>query len=39
MLDCKKIYIDARFKTADSKSDSDFFVELPNTVNIKAGFD
>jgi hypothetical protein len=34
MLDCKKIYIDTRFKTPDSKSDSDFFVELPNTVNI-----
>ena len=34
MLDCKNIYIDTRFKTADSRSDSDCFVELPNTVNI-----
>jgi hypothetical protein len=34
MLDCKQIYIDTRFKTPDSKSDSDFFVELPSTVNI-----
>ena len=34
MLECKKIYIDTRFKTPDSKNDSDFFVELPNTVNI-----
>ena len=34
MLDCKKIYIDSRFKTDDSRSDSDFFVELPRTLNI-----
>ena len=34
MLECKKIYIDTRFKTPDSRNDSDFFVELPSTVNI-----
>ena len=34
MLECKHIYIDTRFKTDDSRSDSDCFVELPNTVNI-----
>jgi hypothetical protein len=34
MLDVKKIYIDSRFKTADSPSDSDFYVELPRAMNI-----
>ena len=34
MLDCKTIYIDTRFKTADSRSDSDFTIVLPNTINI-----
>jgi hypothetical protein len=34
MLECKKIYIDTRFKTPESRSDADFFVELPSTVNI-----
>ena len=34
MLAIKKVYIDTRFKTSESKSDSDFFVELPMTVNI-----
>jgi hypothetical protein len=34
MLDIKKVYIDTRFKTDDSKSDSDFFVELPRSLNI-----
>ncbi len=34
MLDLKKVYIDTRYKTADSNSDSDFFVELPLAVNI-----
>jgi hypothetical protein len=33
-MDIKKIYIDTRFKTDDSKSDSDFFVELPRTFNV-----
>ena len=34
MLEVKKIYIDTRFKTADSRSDSDFTIELPKTINI-----
>ena len=34
MLEVKKIYIDTRFKTIDSKSDSDFTIELPRTINI-----
>ena len=34
MLAIKKVYIDTRFKTSESKSVSDFFVELPMTVNI-----
>ena len=34
MLEVKKIYIDTRFKTSDSRSDSDFTVELPKTINI-----
>ena len=34
MLECKQIYIDTRFKTADSRSDSDFTIEQPKTINI-----
>jgi hypothetical protein len=34
MLEIKKVYIDTRFKTADSNSDSDFFIELPQNINI-----
>ena len=34
MLDIKKVYVDARFKTPDSKSDSDFFIELPRSLNV-----
>jgi hypothetical protein len=34
MLDIKKVYIDTRFKTSDSVSDSDFYVELPLSINI-----
>ena len=34
MLDVKQIYIDSRFKTADSPSDSDFYIELPRAMNI-----
>ena len=34
MLDIKKVYIDTRFKTAESKSDSDFFIELPRSLNV-----
>ena len=34
MLEVKKIYIDTRFKTRESKSDSDFTIELSKTINI-----
>jgi hypothetical protein len=34
MLEVTKIYIDTRFKTPESKSDSDFTIELPKTINI-----
>ncbi len=34
MLDIKKVYFDTRYKSSDSNSDSDFFVELPLAVNI-----
>jgi hypothetical protein len=34
MVDIKKIYIDTRFKTKDSKSDFDFMIELPRSLNI-----
>ena len=34
MLDIKKVYIDTRFKTLDSKSDSDFYIELPRSLNV-----
>jgi hypothetical protein len=34
MLDIKKVYIDTRFKTSDSNSDTDFYVELPRALNI-----
>jgi len=39
-LPIKKIYIDSRFKSADSKSDSEFFVDLPQTLLMpeRAGF-
>ena len=30
----KQIYIDTRFKIEDSRSDSDFTIELPATINI-----
>ncbi len=36
-LDMQKIYIDSRFKTANPKSDSDFNVELPRSVNVPDG--
>ena len=32
MLPIKKIYIDTRLKSPDSKSNSDFSVDLPNTL-------
>ena len=33
-MDIKKVYIDIRFKTVDSKSDFDFYVELPRALTI-----
>jgi hypothetical protein len=36
-LDIKKIYIDSRFRTANSKSESDFNVELPRSFNVPDG--
>ena len=36
-LEVKKIYVDTRFKTADSKSDTDFNIELPRTFNVPDG--
>lgn len=33
-LDIKKVYIDTRYKTADSKGDTDFSVQLPRSFNI-----
>ena len=33
VLDVKKIYVDTRFVTKDSKSTTDFTVELPRTIN------
>jgi hypothetical protein len=34
MLDIKKVYVDTRFKTKDSSSDSDFYIELPRAMNV-----
>ncbi len=34
MLDIKERYVDTRFKTTDSNSDSDFYIELPRAMNI-----
>lgn len=33
-LDIKKIYIDSRYRTSDSKSESDFTIDLPRSFNI-----
>ena len=33
-LEIKTLYIDSRFRSADSNSDSDFIVDLPNTFNV-----
>lgn len=40
MLPIKKIYVDTRFKSADSVSDSDFYIDLPQTLLMpeKSGF-
>ena len=35
MLEVKRIYIDTRFKSSDSRSDSDFTIDLPKTVNLE----
>ena len=32
-----KIYIDSRYRTANSKSESDFYVELPRSFNVPDG--
>ena len=37
MLPIKKIYIDSRFKSPDSKSDSDFYVDLPQNMLMPEG--
>jgi len=34
MLKIKKIYVDSRFKTADSKSHTDFYYDLANTYDM-----
>ena len=34
VLEVKQIYMFTIFKTEDSKSDSDFTIELPTTINI-----
>ncbi len=36
-LEIKKIYVDTRFKTSDSKSDTDFSIELPRSFNVPDG--
>ena len=33
-LEIKKVYVDTRFKTDESKSDTDFTIQLPKTVNV-----
>jgi hypothetical protein len=33
-MEVKKIYVETRFKTNESKSDSDFDIELPRTFNV-----
>ena len=33
-FEIKKIYVDTRFKTSDSKSDTYFSVELPRSFNV-----
>ena len=37
MLPIKKIYIDSRFNSADSRSDSDFYVTLPQNMLMLDG--
>ena len=33
-LDIEKVYIDTRFKSSESTSDTDFYVDLPRSMNI-----
>jgi len=33
-LQIRKIYIDSRFKTPGSKSSSDFYIDLPESISI-----
>ncbi len=37
MLPIKKLYIDTRFKAPDSVSDSDFYIDLPQTLTMPEG--
>lgn len=37
MLPIKKLYIDSRFKSPDSASDSDFYIDLPQTLLMPEG--
>ena len=37
MLPIKKVYIDTKHKTADSVSNSDFTVALPETISLPEG--
>ena len=36
-LDIKKVYIDSRFRTKNSKSETDFSIELPRSFNVPDG--
>ena len=36
-LDMKQVYIDSRFKRNNSKSESDFNIELPRSFNVPDG--
>ena len=36
-LDIQKIYVDTRFRTKDSKSETDFSIELPRSFNVPDG--
>ena len=35
--DIQKIYIDTRFRTKNSKSETDFSIELPRSFNVPNG--
>ena len=36
-LDIQKIYIDTRFRTKNSKNETDFSIELPRSFNVPDG--